>query len=206
MQETNPWVSKPVQTDSVGHQGAKAPDVAPTRLTGPHRPQPRTVQQPVGGLPVFAIQPGVEPAFWWVSCHGGAGSSTLATAIGLSGAEAGGYWPAPPRPALARVVLVARTHHYGLTRAQLAGRQWASAQVPEGVEVLGLVQVADAPGKLPRELRELAHLVGGGFPRLWRIPWIEDLRRGATLPPDHPALRQLGLDLYHITSGGTRHA
>ncbi|MFI9724533.1 DUF6668 family protein [Streptomyces sp. NPDC052396] len=148
----------------------------------------------------------MEPAFWWVSCHGGAGTTTLATAVGSSGAESGGYWPAPPRPALARVVLVARTHYYGLTRAQLVGRQWASAQAPEGVEVLGLVQVADAPGRLPRELRDLALLVAGGFPRVWQIPWIEDLRRGAPLPPGHPAVRQLGLDLHHIVSGGARHA
>ncbi|MEV4440922.1 DUF6668 family protein [Streptomyces sp. NPDC049577] len=175
-------------------------------MTGPHRPQPTTVPQPFGGLPAFSIPAGVAPAFWWVSCHGGSGVTTLAHAIGAGGAEAGTYWPAPQPPALARVVLVARTHHYGLTRAQLAGRQWASAQVPEGVEVLGLVQVADAPGKPPRPLRELARLVAGGFPRLWEIPWIEDLRLGAPPPTDHPAFRQLGLDLFHIASGGNRHA
>lgn len=100
-------------------------------------------------------------------------------------------------------MLVARTHYYGLTRAQLAARQWASAQVPEGVEVLGLVQVADAPGKLPRPLREFAALVAGGFPRVWEIPWIEDLRLGAPPSPDHPAFHRLGLDLHHIVSGGS---
>ncbi|MFI9311123.1 DUF6668 family protein [Streptomyces triculaminicus] len=203
----NPWVTKSTQTESSSRPGVDAPPAAvPSPASGPRRPQPVTVPQPTGGLLAYPIPPGVEPSFWWVSCHGGAGTSTLAAAIGPGGTEAGGYWPAPPRPVLARVVLVARTHYHGLLRAQTAGRQWASAQVPEGVEVLGLVQVADAPGRLPRPLREFAALVGGGFPRVWEIPWIEDLRLGAPLPPDHPAFRRLGLDLHHIVSGGSHHA
>jgi hypothetical protein len=156
---------------------------------------------------VYHVPPAVRPAYWWVGCHGGAGVTTLTTAIaGQSAADARGHWPAPQRPDLARVVLVARTHFHGLSMAQLVGRQWASGIVPEGTEVLGLVLVADAPGKLPRPLRELAQLVSGGFPRVWEIPWIEELRRGEAPAPDHPAFRRIGLDLYHIVFGGTRHA
>jgi hypothetical protein len=152
------------------------------------------------------VPPNVRPAYWWVGCHGGAGVTTLATAIGQSAADARGHWPAPQRPDLARTVLVARTHFHGLSTAQLVGRQWASGSVPEGTEVLGLVLVADAPGKLPRPLRDLAQLVSGGFPRVWEIPWIEELRRGGEPTPDHPAFRRVGLDLYHIVFGGTHHA
>jgi hypothetical protein len=40
------------------------------------------------------------------------------------------------------------------------------------------VVVADMPGRLPRPLRELLDLVSGGWPRIWRIDWIEALRLG----------------------------
>ncbi|MGL5866606.1 MAG: hypothetical protein ACRCYX_12200, partial [Dermatophilaceae bacterium] len=35
-----------------------------------------------------------------------------------------------------------------------------------------------APGKLPQPIRDLATVVGGGAPRVWRIPWVEAWRLG----------------------------
>ncbi len=205
MHDTNPWVT-PTQANPPVQRGV-AESLAPAGTTGPVRPQPASVQPPVGGLPVSLVpKQQTRPPYWWVGCHGGAGVSTLAAAIGQSAADAHGHWPAPPQPDLAKVVLVARTHFHGLSMAQLAARQWASGVLPEGIEVLGLVFVADAPGKLPRPLREFAQLVSGGLPRTWEIPWIEELRCGAVPTPDHPAFRQLGVDLYRTISGGTRNA
>jgi hypothetical protein len=40
--------------------------------------------------------------------------------------------------------------------------------------------VADARGRLPRALRELAAIVGGGAPRTWTVPFVEAWRAGET--------------------------
>jgi hypothetical protein len=78
------------------------------------------------------------------------------------------------------VVLVARTHASGLRAAQAAARQWASGALPT-VRLLGLIAVADAPGKRPRALRELLELISGGVPQTWELPWVEALRLGDLL-------------------------
>jgi Family of unknown function (DUF6668) len=117
---------------------------------------------------------------WWVGAHGGAGESTLEELY--SGSRAAGHeWPLqaigkPP----ARVVLVARTHASGLMAAQRAIRDWAAGDVP--VLLLGLLLIADAPGRLPHGLRQLAALIAGGAPAVWSLPWIEAWRIGD--PPD----------------------
>ncbi|TDD80431.1 hypothetical protein E1293_20685 [Actinomadura darangshiensis] len=123
---------------------------------------------------------GDGPDLWFSSCHGGAGTSTLATLI-PQGMNAGRYWPAPASPARSRVLLVARSHASGLCAAQAAARQWAAGVLPN-VRLLGLVVVADAPGKRPKPLNDLVRLISGGVPRLWELPWVEALRLGD--PPD----------------------
>ncbi|MBX9244627.1 hypothetical protein ICW40_07365 [Actinotalea ferrariae] len=75
------------------------------------------------------------------------------------------------------MVLVARPHASGLRAAQKAATHWAAGALPD-VQLLGLVIVADAPGRLPRPLRELAALVSGGVPQTWQVPWIESWRLG----------------------------
>jgi hypothetical protein len=79
----------------------------------------------------------------------------------------------------ARVVVVARTSTRGLTAAKFAARQWASGLVPD-THLLGLILIADAPGRLPKPLRDLSKVVGGGYPRTWHLPWIESWRLGET--------------------------
>ena len=91
----------------------------------------------------------------------------------------------------------------GSRAAQAAATQWAAGLVP-GVDVLGLVIVADAPGRLPRPLRDFAHLVGGGVPRTWNVPWIELWRLGE--PPalsDAPReVRRLVDELHALVQSG----
>lgn len=116
------------------------------------------------------------PSWWWVGCHGGAGATALAAAA-RAGADAGRFWPVPPSGP-AYVVLVARTHATGLGAAQAAARQWAAGGVPPVVQLLGLVLVADAPARLPKQLADDARLIEGGVPRCWRLPWVEALRLG----------------------------
>ncbi|MCP9951738.1 DUF6668 family protein [Actinomadura madurae] len=143
---------------------------------------------------------GPGPAVWFTSCHGGTGASTLAT-LYPGGTCAGRYWPVPEPPGQARVVLVARTHASGLIAAQAAARQWAAGVLP-GVRLLGVVAVADAPGKRPKPLKELLRLISGGVPQVWELPWVEALRLGdpstqVRLPSPYARLTQ---DLDRIIS------
>ena len=106
--------------------------------------------------------------------HGGAGESTLA---GLGPGRAAEHaWPIGGSGPHC-VVLVARTHHHGLTRARQAAIEWARGEVD--VRLVGLALVADAPGRFPKPLRDLAHHVAGAVPRLWRIPWVDPWRMEA---------------------------
>jgi len=94
---------------------------------------------------------------------------------------------------------VARTHAHGLRAAQSAIREWAAGDAP--VLLLGLVLIADAPGRLPHALRQLADLIAGGVPAVWSLPWIEAWRLGEP-PAPHNApkvVRRLLLDLRAMT-------
>lgn len=179
----NPWVSRPALS---GAEAAEA-DASLTpaadalhsalRATGPVTPQagvpapPEDVRLPVSSAPGTAD-------LWLVGTHGGAGESTLAGLV--EGWRAANHaWPAPPaHGSVANVVLISRSNARGLTSARAAATQWASGLVPHA-RVLGLVLVADAP-KEPRPLRPLMQLVAGGVPRLWRVPWFEPWRLGAS--------------------------
>jgi hypothetical protein len=138
------------------------------------------------GLPVWPQS--AIAALWFVGAHGGAGESTLA-GLDDSWAAAGHGWPNEPSPSgrspgglntVHQTVIVARSHLAGLRAAQIAARQWASGRAPS-IHLLGLIIVADAPGRLPRPLRELQQIVSGGVPRTWTVPWVEAWR---TAPPD----------------------
>lgn len=83
-------------------------------------------------------------------------------------------WPGLP------VVAVVRSHAAGLVAAQeFAARQ---AERPT-VALHGLVIVADAPGRLPRNLNATIRLISGGYPRTWLLPWVEAWRQGQPVTP-----------------------
>ena len=167
----NPWLSQPAQPEPV----AAETEERATRPTGPTRPQ-RGVPEPgrEDRLPILSQRRGAE--LWCVGAHGGAGETSFARLVeGWAAAEHG--WPQVPDGATAEVVLTARSSMHGLRTAQNAATQWASGLVPD-VNLLGLVIVADAPGRLPRPLRDFAKIVAGGVPRMWSVPWIESWRLG----------------------------
>lgn len=145
----------------------------PAAVSGPTRPQGGVVApEPSERLPLVPVRPG--PSLWWVGAHGGSGESTMSGLV-AGWAAAGHRWPVTG--AGERVVLVARSSMGGLMAARTAARQWAAGGVP-GVVLVGLVVVADAPGRLPRPLRQMSRLVGGGVPRTWHVPWVEAWRLG----------------------------
>jgi len=177
----NPWTREqppgPQQQPSMSP--GPQPDITPRGPSAPQHgvPAPAEDQR----LPKFAIP--AADTLWWVGVHGGAGETTMSTL--LPGTRAANHrWPIPPPPVPTPVILVARTHGSGLRAAQRAAIEWASGVV-QGVAVLGLVLIADAPGRLPRVLDDFADIVGGGVPRVWDIPWIEEWRRGEAPTPDN---------------------
>jgi len=114
---------------------------------------------------------------WLLGAHGGAGERTLEVLLDGDARAAGRSWPVlEPAGRTARVVVVGRTSAHGLRSAQRVIREWASGAA--AAELVGLVLIADAPGRLPRPLHELAALVAGGAPAAWRLPWVEAWRLG----------------------------
>ena len=168
IQAGNPWIPNGSTTPFVYEASGGV------ATTGAREPQP-DVAPPEASDQLGIFTPSHSPRVWVIGTHGGSGESTMAALLG--GADTGHRWPAViPAPS---VVLVARTHLRGLKSAQMAARTWASGHTP-AVRLIGLILVADAPGKLPRELSDLATIVGGGVPHIWRFPWEEHLRLGGT--------------------------
>ena len=158
---------------SPAHSGQEVPDVTTPAL------RPISVTAPDVGLPLRRIAAAeLTTPWWWVGVHGGAGESTLEQLyVGTRAACHG--WPVADvgRPA---VVLVARTHAQGLRAVQAAVRDLSYR--PVAVRLLGVLLIADAPGRLPRGLRELADRVVGTalVPRSWSLPFVAEWREGET--------------------------
>ncbi len=127
-----------------------------------------------------------------LGAHGGAGvTSLLRAGLDQVAVDADRCWP---RAGL--VLLVARTSTSGLEWAHDLARQHASGLVGD-VDLLGLVLVADAPGRLPARIAGLRDLVSGAFPRTWHLPWLQEWRLAANTEPlpVHPDLQQLTAEL-----------
>lgn len=150
--------------------------------TGPVGPQPH-VAAPEDGLPVRCTD--ASALLWIVGAHGGSGESTLA-GLAPSWRAAGHAWPEAVTGEPMACVVVARTSVRGLLAARTALTQWAASGAGVSVRLLGLVLVADAPGRLPAPIRDLAQVVGGGAPRSWRVPWVEAWRLGAPMVESVP--------------------
>ena len=157
----NPWVDDavPVAAPAVAVRGRGAEVMAPRWAAGAE-------VGPVAGLGTHLAAG--DGGVWVVGAHGGAGTSTLALLLGAG--DAGTSWPVP-RSGSVRVLVAARTHAHGIGRAHDAGLQWAAGGLP-GVELVGVVWVADAPGRLPRGVREPLRLASGAFPTSFHVPFV----------------------------------
>ena len=155
----NPWVT----TGVVANEPERPTHVAsPAWIPGA---EVRVTQ----GLPV--VDAPSEPGLWVVGAHGGAGATTWAHLLGAG--DAGCAWPRPPH--LVDVLVMARANRTGLRAAQAAAIQWASGAV-EAVDLVGLLLVADAPGRMPKGLRDYARLVKGAFPQVIEMGWVDSWR------------------------------
>lgn len=155
------------------------------------RPAPGLVSPPPAGRTLSASAHRID-AVGLLGAHGGAGvTSLLRAGLDQLAVDAGRCWP---RAGL--VLLVARTSTSGLEWARDLARQHASGRAGD-VELLGVVWVPDAPGRLPARTCGLRDLVSGAFGRTWHLPWLEPWRLAATTEPlpAHPAVQQLLAEL-----------
>lgn len=168
-ERANPWLSQPTTPIPAAHP----PVMAAPPTSGPVAPQ-RGVPAPdqVDRLPVR--DQSATPAVWWLGVHGGAGESTLAALSPERSAAAGHAWPRSTSGNQTPVVLVARSNAAGLRATQNALREWGAGLTSSNV--LGLVVMADAPGRMPRALRDRLTVAAGGGPRTWTVPWVNAWR------------------------------
>lgn len=144
------------------------------------------------------------PPVWWVGCHGGAGTSTIARLVG-NGLDFGQTWPrlTPEMPA-ANVVLVCRASAQGVWAAVGAVEQWRMGAT--GAKLAGVVAVAASPRRPPRIATERLQLLRGWAQRIWHVAWIEALTAAddptdVGVPPDIEALRHA---IWPTSREGTR--
>ncbi|MGW1722197.1 hypothetical protein ACWCQK_04560 [Streptomyces sp. NPDC002306] len=133
----------------------------------------------------------------WVKAHGGAGVTSLIEVLG--GTDVGSRWPDPSRGEPRRIVLVGRTSARGLRSVSQALGALNDGRAPQGLDLLAVVLVADAPGRLPLALLRRIRVLRSAVP-VRRVPWIPAWRRGGTpkvLPRQFDALAEL--------VGGERH-
>ncbi|MET7987937.1 hypothetical protein [Streptomyces sp. NPDC005281] len=129
--------------------------------------------------------------FSWVATHGGAGSSTLTTVFG--GHDAGRDWPRPDRGDPGSVLLVGRTHAAGLDAVSHTLDIFRRGDAPPGLDLDAIVLVADAPGRLPRQLTQRIKVINSVID-VYRVPWVPAWRTGdlaGPLPREAASLARL---------------
>lgn len=165
----NPWVEAVVRgkADVDPAPREEAPPVLAPSAHGPQSTQ-RSVEPPSDRLPRQHV-PHPNPRV--VGLHGGSGETTIAAAIGWT--PAGHAWPMCEGSTVP-VVVTCRPSGRGLVAARNAAREWASSLLG-GVDLLGLIVVADLPGRTHKILRRELQVVAAAYPRMWRVSWSEPL-------------------------------
>lgn len=114
-----------------------------------------------------------------VGTHGGAGTSSVARL--LNALDSGRAWPEPPYGVRINVVLTARTNAAGLRAASQALAGYCAHGYPEFARLGGFVLVADAPGRLPKELIRRIRILASAT-MVYRLPWVRDWRLSEVTP------------------------
>ncbi|MCW8103311.1 DUF6668 family protein [Streptomyces tauricus] len=139
----------------------------------PGRPHHEIV--PPNSNPAVHPNTAQSSAVSWVNAHGGAGATTFAAALG--GVDVGQNWPDLSLGNPGRFFLLARTHAAGLQAASRKMEALRSKSHPLGIELIAIVLVADAPGRLPSELSRRIKVVRSAAPS-FIVPWIPAWRVG----------------------------
>ena len=151
--------------------------------------------------------PWLADGWFLLAAHGGAGAGLLARLSAAAaeqeqdmrriGLDAGQLWPEPTLERTGAVVVVSRTTVSGLTKARDLGAQYLSGAAPLGTALLGVVLVADQPGKVPTPIATSVGLLDGVFARTWHVPYVPQYRLvGPTsTPPTHPLIADVLTDI-----------
>lgn len=191
----------PARTTAPAHPAGRTASrtAAPSSPHPPRRRAGAPSSEPAWGEPrrPGPARGGSREAVGWVKAHGGAGVTSLAEVLG--GTDVGARWPDPSRGEPRRVLLVARTSARGLTSLSQALRVLHEERAPQGIELIAVVLVADAPGRLPLVLLRRIRVLRSAA-RVLRVPWIPAWRTGRTpkvLPRQFDRLAELvGGELY----------
>lgn len=170
----DPWVRGPV-TERHNYLAAQPFPVHPPETGAPGNADMLASHTAV--LPVAADAP--TGGFSWVGAHGGAGATTFAGSLG--GVDVGHAWPDVSRGEPGDMLLLARTHLSGLQSASKALDALRTGRHPAGLNLLALVLVADAPGRLPSELWRRVRVLRSAA-STFSIPWIPQWRVGQPAP------------------------
>lgn len=193
----NPWVHAALSEPYPPALSDQTPAFPPA--TGVTDPLPGvTAPDAADRLPWREVT-GTAP-LWVTGVHGGSGESRVAGLISKA-RDTGHAWPVPKNQGHPpRVLLICRSDMRGLKAARSALIEWASGASPD-IELLGLAVLADAPGKLPKPLRDFAAIIGGGAPRQWTLPWVEAWRLDASNDvPSGRAYRRFLTELTVLTN------
>ena len=197
-QSLNPWITHPAPADGADPAAPESHEPPAARISAPLRGM---VEPDAADRLARRTMTG-SAALWAAGAHGGAGESRTADLL-KEARPTDHCWPVLQDGSTPRVLLVCRADMRGLTAAQGALTQWASGAAP-AVDLLGLAVLADAPGKIPKPLRDFTALIGGGAPRLWMLPWVEAWRHGdATTPPPGREYHRFITDIAALTTSAT---
>lgn len=111
----------------------------------------------------------------WVKAHGGAGATSLADLLG--GADLGTRWPEPAKGEPNRIMVVGRTSARGLRCVSQALDALRHGRAANDLDLLAVVLVADAPGRLPLSLLSRIRVIRSVV-HVHRVPWIPAWRLG----------------------------
>ncbi|WP_247614624.1 hypothetical protein [Streptomyces tagetis] len=95
----------------------------------------------------------------------------------LGGVDVGARWPEPAKGEPRRIVIVGRTSARGIRSVSRALGALREGKAPQGLDLVAVVLVADAPARLPlgllRRIRVIRSVV-----HVHRVPWIPAWRVG----------------------------
>ncbi|WP_329010630.1 hypothetical protein OG271_28380 [Micromonospora rifamycinica] len=143
-----------------------------------------------GGPPRRSLS---EAGLGWIAAHGGAGATTLSRIFG--GTDLGCRWPDAARAEPATVMLVGRTDAEGMRAVSRALNALREGRHPPGMRLVGLVLLADAPGRLPPPLARRIRVLRSVTP-VHRVPWIPAWRLG-----QQPARAPRALEKLRVATG-----
>ena len=171
-------------------------------------PRPDVFAPPAQVRGVHPAHIGDATSGWFLlAAHGGAGAGLLAQLSQAPsedaaellpvGQDAGQLWPDPTLETTGAVVVVTRTTVSGLAKARDLAAQYLAGAAPPGTTLLGVVVVADQPGKPPAPVAASIKLIDGVFARTWQVPYVPEYRviGPDQEPPMHPLIADVLTDI-----------